>query len=369
MLKVAHQEKVETKRIFPSQSVRFSGSKTEVRKSNQPQLSEKGRGQEAEGRRGQYAGGFNQPAIASHQIEDCGGGLIPLLPTVARSTRAVPSALCPRTSAFVKFPRANPSVAATASQRIKKAQSFTVGKALAMGRLSRPLTGWKPITEAAVSHVNSEQHLSYRVERKSGWRRRADINEETFMAIRIQTLQEVKSINFKIPHSDDTVQVIYSNSIPDLVEHYAPGEQKVKAILNAYLKNLKIYAEINSLTAVTIPDFSVVATRAAQQKIALEYEWNSPRFELRIVSSSNGVIWTERGKISLINSEGYPYRLHDALDLLTSNLAEEIGGDSQLCVQIVDVGYGLPTSVDKITISGSVTEEIHFVQSSLNVFV
>ncbi|NEQ78624.1 MAG: hypothetical protein F6K23_39930 [Okeania sp. SIO2C9] len=211
--------------------------------------------------------------------------------------------------------------------------------------------------------------MAQAVKRNNGWRSKADINLETSMAIRVQTFQHVHSINFTIPDRNNDINLLYSNHIPDLVEYYAPGEQNVKAVLNAFLKNLKVYSEITSLTAVTIPDFSVLATRAEQQKTALEYEWNSPRFELRIISSNDGNIWVERGKIALINSEGYPYRLHDVLDVLTSNLAEEIGGQSQLAVQMVDVGYGLPQPSDKITISGSVTEEIHLIQSALNVFV
>uniref|UniRef100_A0A1D9FYI2 Uncharacterized protein n=1 Tax=Moorena producens (strain JHB) TaxID=1454205 RepID=A0A1D9FYI2_MOOP1 len=58
---------------------------------------QKGRGQEAEGRRGNDARGFNPPAMASHQIEDLARRLIPKLPTVAISTRVVSSAFVKRT--------------------------------------------------------------------------------------------------------------------------------------------------------------------------------------------------------------------------------------------------------------------------------
>lgn len=258
---------------------------------------------------------------------------------------------------------------AIASQKLKGSQVFPMGKLLSLGRLSRPLTGWKPMNTVAVSHVVREQHLAQRLKKIGAWRRRADVNEETFMAIRVQTFQEVKSINFRVPDRDNEIHLIYSNQITDLVQHYAPDETNVKGVLNAFLKNLKIYSEIVSLTAATVPDFSVAATRAEQQQVALEYEWNSPRFELRIISSNDGNVWVERGKISLINTAGYPYRLYDALDILTSNLAEEIGGQSQLAVQMIDVGYGLPQPADTITVSGSVTEEIHLIQSALNVFI
>ncbi|NER32057.1 MAG: hypothetical protein F6J89_31750, partial [Symploca sp. SIO1C4] len=210
MLKVAEPRKVETRRILRSQSVRSSGDKTEALKSYQPRL--------------------------------------------------------------IKFQPSSSLAAITASQKLKKAQSFALGEVSSFGQLSRPATGWKPLDEVAVYQVNSSRHLASRIERNMDWRSRADINEETFMAIRVQTFQEIKSINFRIPSNDDTVQTLYFNSIDDLVQHYAPGEQNVKAILNAFLKNFKIYSEITSLTAVTIPDFSVVATRAEQQKAALEYE-------------------------------------------------------------------------------------------------
>ncbi|NET59110.1 MAG: hypothetical protein F6K47_24095 [Symploca sp. SIO2E6] len=54
---------------------------------------EEGRGQKAEGRRVQFGWGFKPHPIASHQIEDSGGGLKPLLPLVARSTRT--DSFCP----------------------------------------------------------------------------------------------------------------------------------------------------------------------------------------------------------------------------------------------------------------------------------
>ncbi|NEP01257.1 MAG: hypothetical protein F6K58_21880 [Symploca sp. SIO2E9] len=269
----------------------------------------------------------------------------------------------------IKFQPAQAIGNAIASQKLIEVQAFAMGQSWSLGRLSRPLTGWKLINEAAVSHVNSERHLGYRVQRRAAWRRRADINLETDMAIRVQTFQEVKSINLRVPDRDDGIHLLYSNQITDLVQHYAPGEINVKAILNAFLKNLKVYSEITSLTAAPVPNFSAVATKAEQQQIALEYEWTSPRFALRIVSSNDGNFWIERGKIALINSAGYPYRLHDVLDILTSNLAEEIGGQSQLAVQMIDVGYGFPQPTDTITVSGSVTEEIHLIQSALNVFV
>ena len=234
--------------------------------------------------------------------------------------------------------------------------------------LKMPFLGWSSVA-FAVATVVGRQKFSWAVSRPGSWPRIDFINSEILNMIRVQTFQEISSLHFTLPSQNSEIQIIYESSLAEIFAKFAAGEMNTNIVVNGFLKNLKVYCEINSLPESTIPDFDVSETRAQQQQKAINYEWQSPRYELKLLSSLNGDLWHVRGKISLIHSAGYPYRIHDLLDLLTANLAEEIGGEVKLGVQLDDVGYGLPTSLDVIAISGSITREIHLVQSSLNLLI
>lgn len=133
--------------------------------------------------------------------------------------------------------------------------------------------------------------------------------------------------------------------------------------LNTFIKSLKAYVKINSLDEAKLPDFKLEDSDTDKVYKTLDIEWKSPRKQLNLYISSNLDNWYPIASISLLNPSGYPYRIYNLQDLFTSNLAIELGSNSRIGVQIEDVGYGLLTVNDTVTIHGSCVEEI-FVESS-----
>lgn len=126
---------------------------------------------------------------------------------------------------------------------------------------------------------------------------------------------------------------------------------------NKYLKNLKTYASITSLPEVELPDFELEDSETEKLHKVLDIEWGANRKQLNLLFGVEDD-WLSVGETSLLNPSGYPYRIYNLLDLVTDNLAFELGDNSALAVQIQDVGYGLLQDADKVNIFGSYIEEI-----------
>ncbi|MBF2016300.1 MAG: hypothetical protein IGS23_14065 [Rivularia sp. T60_A2020_040] len=126
---------------------------------------------------------------------------------------------------------------------------------------------------------------------------------------------------------------------------------------NKYLKNLKCYSAIKSIAEAELPNFNFDDSQSDKLNKVLDIEWKSPRKQLNLLIGNENN-WMPIGETSLLNPMGYPYRINNLLDLLTDNLAFELGQDTQLAVKIEDVGYGLLEDTDLITIYGNYVEEI-----------
>lgn len=136
---------------------------------------------------------------------------------------------------------------------------------------------------------------------------------------------------------------------------------------NIFIKNLKAYAKITSLAEAQLPDISIEDSQVQATYKTLEAEWISERKQLNLLISTGNNQWFPVGSISLLNPSGYPYRVHNLMDLYTDNLAIELGEGGRLGVQLQDVGTGLLTSSDEITIHGSYVKEIVIDDSPLPV--
>lgn len=127
---------------------------------------------------------------------------------------------------------------------------------------------------------------------------------------------------------------------------------------NIFIKNLKAYAKINSLAPAQLPDITLEDSQVQATYKTLDAEWISERKQLNLMISVDGNDWFPVGSISLLNPSGYPYRIHNLMDLYTDNLMIELGLFGRLGVQLQDVGTGLLASSDTITIHGSYLKEI-----------
>ncbi|MBE9208831.1 hypothetical protein IQ244_20250 [Nostoc sp. LEGE 06077] len=127
---------------------------------------------------------------------------------------------------------------------------------------------------------------------------------------------------------------------------------------NIFIKNLKAYAKISSLAPAQLPDISIEDSQIQATYKTLDAEWNSERKQLNLLISAGNNQWFPVGSISLLNPSGYPYRIHNLMDLYTDNLAVELGLSGRVGVQLQNVGTGLLVASDEITIHGSYVKEI-----------
>jgi len=170
----------------------------------------------------------------------------------------------------------------------------------------------------------------------------------------IYTHSEVKNIGYQIPSN--------SNYIHTLIENFGDYEKfksrNLEAItVNTYLKNLKIYAEINSTPEVGLPDFELTDTETDRLLKTLNREWRGARKNLNLHFGLDDSPWMVIGRTSLLNVQGYPFTVSNLMDLLTDNLAAELGVRARLGVSISDVDYGLLADNDNVVVHGSYVTE------------
>lgn len=153
-----------------------------------------------------------------------------------------------------------------------------------------------------------------------------------------------------------------SEYIHTLIENFGDFEKyrdrKLETItVNTFLKNLKAYSEIKSTPEVPLPQFELTDTDSDRLFKTLDREWKGARKQLSLHFGVEDSPWMPIGSVSLINVAGYPFTSHNLLDLLTDNLAAEIGIRTRLGVSIRDVGHGTLADTDKVVIHGSYLTE------------
>lgn len=176
--------------------------------------------------------------------------------------------------------------------------------------------------------------------------------------MQIEKFPRVKLIQVGITNANaSNILTIYSND-PNEVRTSYSIDANSKVVLNGFIKNLRIYAAIKSLAEVELPNFDLGESNTSKQLKVLNLEWKSPRKQISVFVGQLPSDWQLLGSISLLNPTGYPYRQYNLLDLITDNLAAEIGEFGRIGVRLDDVGYGLLGADDTISLYGSVTEEI-----------
>lgn len=176
----------------------------------------------------------------------------------------------------------------------------------------------------------------------------------------VTSVNRVKSIVVPLSSaSGNQIVTIYENSGLTIGDELIPNHKIVS--VNCFIKNLKAFAEINSLPEINLPNFSLEDSETDKLYKVMGIEWGSARKQLTLyISAGSG--WSKVGSLSLLNPSGYPYRVYNLIDLFTDALAIELGDNSRIGIQVEDVGYGLLAINDTVTIHGSYVEEI-FVES------
>ncbi|AKG21245.1 hypothetical protein [Calothrix sp. 336/3] len=175
----------------------------------------------------------------------------------------------------------------------------------------------------------------------------------------ISTYQRVRQITQKLTSTT-------AGSLVDLMPSFTPDILPGLTVLsvNNFVKSLRAYARITSLPEITLPNFELTDSETDKLYKSLDVEWTSPRKQLDLLISQ-GSTWEVIGSVSLLNPSGYPYRSYNLQDLFTDNLAVELGENGKIGVQLKDVGTGLLTGTDTLTIYGSYSQEIIVSANSL----
>jgi hypothetical protein len=175
----------------------------------------------------------------------------------------------------------------------------------------------------------------------------------------ISTYQKVRQITQKLTSAT-------GGSVVDLMPTITPDALPGLTLLsvNNFVKSLRAYAKITSLAEVALPNFELTDSETDKLYKSLDVEWTSPRKQLDLLINQ-GSEWEIIGSVSLLNPSGYPYRSYNLQDLYTDNLAVELGENGKLGVKITDVGHGLLSGTDTLTIYGSYSQEIIVSSTSL----
>lgn len=169
----------------------------------------------------------------------------------------------------------------------------------------------------------------------------------------MKTVNIAKSI--KLSLDENSLERIFKLTNSERLTQLNPNHAVLSR--NKYIKNLKAYVVINSLPEATSPNINLEDSETEKLNKLLDVEWNSERKQVDLLFGTDGN-WMNIGESSLLNPAGYPYRIYNLLDLLTDNLAFELGNEYELAVKITDAGFGLLSSADKVNIYGSYIEEL-----------
>jgi len=148
---------------------------------------------------------------------------------------------------------------------------------------------------------------------------------------------------------------------------YEPGELTPYDVATALrytgiLRSLRCKISVKSLEEAGFPDIDVVQSRQERLMNLRAVEWQSQRYELDIVMRNSSTDWLSLFRISLLNRA--PYYHSDLMPYLTNEIEYLIAPDAELGARFVNVGYGLPSGDDDITLFGFVKEEMDVLPSN-----
>lgn len=140
------------------------------------------------------------------------------------------------------------------------------------------------------------------------------------------------------------------------------GLEKVKGWINGFIHDCWVTAKVRSLPEVKLPIFGEFETPSDQLTKTLLYEWGTARLELELVLGDGLGQWASFGETAIKNSNGYRYRKHRALDLMTDQSGFQLEENFKIGARLINVGFGDLTNADKVDIIGSWTQEFVTIQ-------
>lgn len=141
------------------------------------------------------------------------------------------------------------------------------------------------------------------------------------------------------------------------------GLWDVPGWINALVHDLWVTAKVNSLPEVTLPLLGEFDTQQEQLQKTLLYEWGSARLELELLLGDGSGRWASFGEAAIKNTNGFRYRKHRGLDMMTDNPGFQLEEGYQVAAKLINVGFGDLKVTDKIDIIGTWSQEFVAVQA------
>lgn len=123
-----------------------------------------------------------------------------------------------------------------------------------------------------------------------------------------------------------------------------------------FITSLRMKVEINSLAEADLPNLEADSSRLERITALRNMEWKSPRKQITFFLKTSRTPWEPIFDVSLLNR--LPYYQVNLLPYLTDNISFDTSNDCLIGAQITNAGYGLLEGTDRITLYGSVREEI-----------
>ncbi len=154
--------------------------------------------------------------------------------------------------------------------------------------------------------------------------------------MRIEKANRTYSIHRALsPSSEENIIELFAND-PALIKT-AYAEFGDRTWVNGFLEEIYCETEIISFPEVPPPQFTDTDNNTQQLIKAADSEWRVPRAHLCLwvansLDNANKPIWVYKGKVSLLNTYGYPNRRYRLLDYFTDNIARKLGEGSRVGV-------------------------------------
>lgn len=165
-----------------------------------------------------------------------------------------------------------------------------------------------------------------------------------------QTYSRTQQILTAFGADDASMRIIYQPSA------ISPYDRVQTLRFYGFITSLRMKVDIRSIKEADIPNLEADASRLERLTAMRNMEWKSPRKQITFFLRTATCPWQAIFDVSLLNR--LPYYSVNLLPYLTDNISFDTSNDCLIGAQITDAGYGLLEGEDRVTLYGSVREEI-----------
>jgi hypothetical protein len=165
-----------------------------------------------------------------------------------------------------------------------------------------------------------------------------------------QTYSRTQQILSAFDADDSSMRIIYQPSA------ISPYDRVQTLRFYGFITSLRMKVDVSSIHEADMPNLESDTSRLERLTALRNMEWKSPRKQITFFLRTATVSWQPIFDVSLLNR--LPYYHVNLLPYLTDNISFDTSNDCLIGAQITNAGYGLLEGADRVTLFGSVREEI-----------